>query len=77
MQPLPEDVLTALRRYNAPTIANAIEIFDIRPRNEGFMDGSIRSIFPHMPPFVGYAVTAKTPAAAPRAEGVTVTLKQM
>ena len=77
MQPLPEDVLTALRRYNAPTIANAIEIFDIRPRNEGFMDGSIRSIFPHMPPFVGYAVTAKIRAAAPRAEGVTVTLKQM
>ena len=77
MQPLPDDVLAALRRYNAPTIANATELFDVVPRNQGFMDGSIKSIFPHMPPFVGYAVTAKIRAAAPRAADVTVTLKEM
>lgn len=71
MQPLPEETLEALRRYNAPTIANAIELFDVRPRNVGFMDHSIRAIFPRMPPVVGYAVTAKIRAARPRAGGVT------
>ncbi len=39
MPPLPEAVPAALRRNNAPTIANAIELFDVRPRNAGFMDG--------------------------------------
>lgn len=77
MQPLPEETLEALRRYNAPTIANAIELFDVRPRNVGFMDHSIRAIFPRMPPVVGYAVTAKIRAARPRAVGVTVGVTDM
>jgi len=28
-------------------------------RNEGFADSSVRSIFPHFPPMIGYAVTAR------------------
>ncbi len=64
MEPLPAKALAKLREYNAPTIANAIELFNVRPRNEGFMDGSIRCMFPHFQPFVGYAVTAKIRATA-------------
>lgn len=71
------DLLAALRRYNAPTISNAIELFNVRPRNEGFMDGSIRSVFPRMPPFVGYAVTAKIRAAAPPGPDVKATVQEM
>jgi regulator of RNase E activity RraA len=77
MQPLPAETLEKLRSYNAPTIANAIELFDVRGRHEGFMDASIRAIFPRMPPFVGYAVTAKIRAAAPPAPGAAVPVKAM
>ena len=29
--------LDLLRRYNTPTISNAIELFDVRPRHTGFL----------------------------------------
>jgi len=74
MQPHPQPVLDALRRYNAPTIANAIEMFEVVPRNQGFMDASIKCVFPQMPPFVGYAVTAKIRAAQPPGPDVRVTV---
>jgi 4-hydroxy-4-methyl-2-oxoglutarate aldolase len=50
--------LEALRRWPTPAISNAIELFDIRPRNEGFMLPEITCIFPEMEPMIGYAVTA-------------------
>ena len=50
--------LEALRRMQSCAIANAIETFDVRPRNEGFMLPGIRSIFPDMGGMIGYAVTA-------------------
>lgn len=53
----PED-LAALRRLNTPTIANAIETFDVRPRNAGFTGPEIRCMFPEFEPIVGFAVTA-------------------
>ena len=65
MPPLPDDVLAALRGYSSPTLSNAIELFEVRPRYAGFMDGSIRSIFPAMPPFAGYAATLQIRAAQP------------
>lgn len=52
-----------LRKINSPTIANAIEEFNLRPRTEGFMDSSIRCIFPEMGAMVGYAVTGRVSAA--------------
>ena len=51
--------LEALLRYDTPTIANAIELFDVRPRDSGFMRPEIRSIFPGMGVMAGYAVTGK------------------
>src|SRR5579859_4717375 len=50
-------VLEALKRFDTPTLANAIETFDIRPRDEGYMSMEIRCLFPELGPMVGYAVT--------------------
>ncbi|HEY4028210.1 MAG TPA: RraA family protein [Candidatus Dormibacteraeota bacterium] len=52
------EVLDALRRYDSPTLANAIETFDVRPRDEGFASMEIRCLFPELGVMVGYAATA-------------------
>jgi 4-hydroxy-4-methyl-2-oxoglutarate aldolase len=52
--------LDELRRYNTPTISNAIELFDIRPRHVGFLPHTIRCLLPNLGPIVGYAVTSRT-----------------
>ncbi len=59
---LTADELDALRGFSSPTISNAIETFDVRSRSEGFMDSSVRSIFPELGTMIGYAVTAKIAA---------------
>jgi regulator of RNase E activity RraA len=51
-------VIDALRQLSSPTVANAIETFRVRPRNQGFMSSEIRCLFPELGPLVGYAVTA-------------------
>jgi len=61
--------LRLLAQYDTPTISNTIELFEVRPRNEGYMDGRIRACFPEMPPAVGYAATASMRCAFPRREG--------
>ena len=55
---LSREALDALRRYDSPTLSNAIETFDIRPRDEGFAGMEIRCLFPDLAPMVGYAATA-------------------
>jgi len=55
---LDPQVLEALRRYDSPTLSNAIEAFDIRPRDEGFASMDIRCLFPDLGVMVGYAATA-------------------
>jgi 4-hydroxy-4-methyl-2-oxoglutarate aldolase len=62
---MPDEVLEALRRYDTPTIANAIEELDIRPRDEGFANIDVRCMFPELGVMVGYAAPA-----AIRARGV-------
>jgi 4-hydroxy-4-methyl-2-oxoglutarate aldolase len=54
-----------LRRYNTPTISNAIELFDLRRRHTGFLPHTIRCLLPELGPIVGYAVTSKTRAYPP------------
>lgn len=61
--------LKLLAQFDTPTISNTIELFEVRPRNEGYMDGRIRACFPQMPPMVGYAATATMRCALPRREG--------
>jgi regulator of RNase E activity RraA len=50
--------LEALRRWPTCAISNGVELFNIRPRNEGFMLPEIKCIFPELGPMIGYAVTA-------------------
>ncbi len=60
-----KDTLDLLGKYDTPTVCNVIELFNVRPRNEGFMDARIRACFPELPPTVGFAATATFRAAAP------------
>jgi 4-hydroxy-4-methyl-2-oxoglutarate aldolase len=57
------ETLEALRRFDSPTLSNAIETFDIRPRDEGFASMDVRCLFPELAPMVGYAATATIRAA--------------
>lgn len=62
-----KDQLAALRAITTPTLSNAIELFDVRPRNQGFMSPDVRCLFPELGPMVGYAVTARFTADQPAA----------
>ena len=64
-QPLNEADLDALRKITSPTVCNAIETLDLRPRSEGFMGPEINCIFPDLGPFVAYACTAIISARMP------------
>lgn len=57
--------LGALRGLSTPTVANAIELFEIRPRNQGFMSPEICCLFPDLGVMTGYAVTGRFAAAEP------------
>jgi regulator of RNase E activity RraA len=57
--------LEALRKLDSCTLANVIETFDVRLRNEGFADSRIRCLFEQLPPMVGYAVTARIRCSNP------------
>ena len=57
MTTLTESLLDELRALNSPSVSNAVELFNVRPRNQGFASGEIKCIFPHFPVMVGYAVT--------------------
>lgn len=72
MESIDPAVLERLKAYNTPTVANAIEVFDVRPRNEGFMRPEIRCIFPNMGVMVGYAVTVKIQSVSPGAQGAAI-----
>ena len=61
--------LKKLTKFDTPTICNVIELFDIRPRNRGYMDASREVQFPDFPPIVGYACTAAFRCDAPPAGG--------
>jgi len=61
--------LERLRQFDTPTIANVIELFDVRPRDTGYMDARIRALFPELPPIVGCASTATMYCGFPHAKG--------
>jgi regulator of RNase E activity RraA len=62
---LKSEILKKLATFDTPTICNIIELFEVRPRNTGYMNGRITAAFPEMPPIVGYAATATFRADAP------------
>ena len=62
---LTAEQLEILRRLDACTLANAIEMFHKRLRNEGFVDGSVHCQFPDLAPMLGYAATVVIRGSAP------------
>lgn len=59
--------LDALKKISTPTVSNAVELFNLRPRNEGFMSPDVRCLFPDLGVMVGFAVTARFCADQPPA----------
>ncbi|QDT84119.1 RraA family protein [Gimesia chilikensis] len=68
MSALPD--LTELQQFDTPTICNAIELFEVRPRTAGYMQREIAACFPELPPMVGYAATATFRSSAPPAADI-------
>lgn len=69
MHAIPAADLERLRQFDTPTICNVVELFDLRPRTAGYMDGRIRACYPKLPPMVGYAATATFRSSAPPRTG--------
>lgn len=61
--------LSVLTRYNTPTIANAIELFDIRPRDVGFLAPGYACLRPDAAPVAGYATTCTISSLSPDSLG--------
>jgi len=68
----PDEILTPhefeiLRKISSPTIANAIETFDVRPRGEGYTNIGVQCFFPERGALLGYACTAMIHSGQPAA----------
>lgn len=61
--------LGRLTQFDTPTICNAIELFEVRPRTQGYMDARIRACFPEMASIAGYASTATMRCDCPKRDG--------
>ena len=70
MPRLTVEQLEQLRRIDSPTVSNAIETFDVRPRVEGYAGWELRCAFPELGSTLGYAVTctADSTTTPPRSE---------
>ena len=64
------DILEFLRRTDTCSVSNAIETFDVRMRNEGYIQDAAKCLFPWMPPVAGYAVTGRIRTTAPPISGL-------
>jgi regulator of RNase E activity RraA len=65
-----ESQLAELRKLGTSTVANAIETFGVRLRNEGFTDQSIRCwTGSEQPVVIGYAATVRIRCSNPRKDG--------
>lgn len=65
MERLTREQLEELRRFDTPTVCNAIERFKIRPNSTGFMMPGMVVRTPLDKPMVGYAATARVSGAHP------------
>lgn len=66
---LPAAVLSELARFDTPTICNAVELWDLHPRNLGYTNASLQACYPKLPPMVGYALTSTFRSMAPPKSG--------
>lgn len=54
---LSQEELGYLKTLDSPTVANGVEVFDLRPRTDGYTLPGIHAMFPEFGSMVGYAVT--------------------
>jgi regulator of RNase E activity RraA len=67
MPVLTKEQLEELSQFDGPTVCNALERFDIRPRTAGFTRPGMVRRTPGEKPMIGYAVTVKVSAMHPKA----------
>jgi len=61
--------LAKIRALDTCAVSNAIERFNVRLRNEGFVARSVRCRFPNLEPMLGYAVTGRIRSSSPPMTG--------
>ena len=71
IQPLPRSTLDAIRQFDTCSIANAIEHFSVRLRNEGFTRPGLQCVTGGSPRILGYAATCSVRSAEPPMSGNT------
>jgi 4-hydroxy-4-methyl-2-oxoglutarate aldolase len=64
------EVIDFLRKTDTCSVSNAIETFNVRMRNEGFIQGGVKCMFPALPPVAGYAITGRIRTTAPPIAGL-------
>lgn len=65
MNHLTQEELDQLKKIDSPTVANAIEAFELRDAIEGYASLELRCMLPDLPPVVGYAVTCTVDSTSP------------
>lgn len=68
-KPLPRATLEAIRQFDTCAIANAIEHFRVRLRNEGFTRPGLQCVTGGSPRILGYAATCRVRSADPPMSG--------
>jgi regulator of RNase E activity RraA len=69
VEPLQRTILEAIRQFDTCTIANAIERFGVRLRNEGFTRPGLQCVTGGAPRLIGYAATCRMRSADPPMSG--------
>ena len=67
--PLSLETLEAIRQFDTCTIANAVERFDVRLRNEGFTRPGLHCMTGGSPRLLGYAATSRIRSCDPPMRG--------
>lgn len=62
---LSDDDFRDLQALDTCSVANAVERFNVRLRNEGYTEGGLTCRFPEMPSMLGYAFTLQVRSYAP------------
>ena len=62
---LTTDQLNAIKSYTTCMVANAIEVFNVRLRNEGYTRPGLRCVTGNLPPMFGYAATSRVKTENP------------
>ena len=66
---LPAEVLDAIRQFDTCIVANAIETFGVRLRNEGYTMPGLQCVTGGFPRLIGYAATARIRSSDPPVSG--------